>query len=621
MCAIGTIPKYLAFAFSSSLDASLLKPFLQSRSRRVSFLGSFFGPSLNAAFAFLLVSSCLHSSRRPYPASKEAQTVARRNREEEEVDSPRVTKISRQDSIIPASSSSSGAGFASQEDRRESTEERLYDCTALDADDSSVSLESTMEPVFAALDPTPFDPEDRRAAIYSDDVDSILVATTSLEPFRCRTFVVLDTRPQRILRYANRKLTAYLEKREEFRPQRPPSFSVSPDDVDPRRQWYEFRAGSIDKRDLYVLFQPENIRRNRGEENRRPSGRKEDGPLRTACEAFIRQILFGAIQDIPENTLTARGGAAYVEYDVSRTYRVMASDYDGYVREVSQLLSDVNILETCHMHCVRFYMCEHGLRLDKNLAAAYLADTVDVAHGHLDVLQIHRADNIYGPHREPVFVRLNATGGASSLKDIFDRAETNLAPRSATRAASFSTSVPSSSFRTTESNTRVSTAVTFSTTSTVTGTAAATTAATAATVSVLKPSVFYGRERELQMATKAKKTIAFSGGLPPCQNPVVAKPSSATIDAIPGTSTGSASKPPEIECQSRPSVTSVKMMSDEFDLAIMRYVMYTRNVKAIEPWRELLTRRRSLDRRSLRRFFTGRSAISLQAIGGGNGGT
>lgn len=46
-------------------------------------------------------------------------------------------------------------------------------------------------PTLALLDPTLVDYNDPRAFKYYEDVDSILVATTSLEPFHCYMYAVL----------------------------------------------------------------------------------------------------------------------------------------------------------------------------------------------------------------------------------------------------------------------------------------------------------------------------------------------------------------------------------------------------------------------------------------------
>jgi len=235
----------------------------------------------------------------------------------------------------------------------------------------------------ALLDPTPLSINDPWPfELENDDIHSLMMATTSLEPFNCRMYAMFYTRPQRVFRCKNTKLTAYLEKRHDlFGPLRP-SLSACPDKAKCDRIWYEFQVGTIDKRELYVLFQ---LRPPTDRIEKRQSGREEDGLLRLSCQAFIKRILFAAIRDISKNTFTARGGAPYLRYDVTRAYRVMAIDYRDVARRVSEILASKNLLEICHMTYVCFYICEHGMRLEKPMAAV-LADTVDVTHEHFDVL-------------------------------------------------------------------------------------------------------------------------------------------------------------------------------------------------------------------------------------------
>jgi len=273
----------------------------------------------------------------------------------------------------------------------------------------------------ALLDPTPLSVNDPQPfQLENNDIDSLMMATTSLEPFHCRMYAVFYTRPQRVLRCRNTKLTAYLERRHDlFGPLRSPSLSARPDKAKYDRIWYEFQVGAIDKRELFVLFQ---LRPPTIQFEKRQSGREDDGLLRMSCQAFIKRILFAAIHDINKNTFTARGGAPYLRYDVTRAYRVMAIDYRDVARRVSEILANKNLLELCYMSCVRFYICEHGMRLEKPMAAAVLADTVDMTHEHFDVLQVHRADNIVSPERGPIFVWLKDAKSIFSLKKIFDGA-------------------------------------------------------------------------------------------------------------------------------------------------------------------------------------------------------
>jgi len=76
------------------------------------------------------------------------------------------------------------------------------------------------------LDPTPLSINDPRPfELQNDDIDSLMMMTTSIEPFNCRKYAVFHTRPPRVFRCQNTKLTAYLENRLDFAG---PPFSVSP---------------------------------------------------------------------------------------------------------------------------------------------------------------------------------------------------------------------------------------------------------------------------------------------------------------------------------------------------------------------------------------------------------
>lgn len=82
---------------------------------------------------------------------------------------------------------------------------------------SNVSQTSFLTPdfptnsIFAALDPTPLDPQDPECMSFYDDIDSILVVGTSLELFQCQMLFVLDSRPQPILRCKNNKHLLFRE--------------------------------------------------------------------------------------------------------------------------------------------------------------------------------------------------------------------------------------------------------------------------------------------------------------------------------------------------------------------------------------------------------------------------
>jgi len=61
------------------------------------------------------------------------------------------------------------------------------------------------------------------------------------------------------------------------------------------------------------------------------------------------------------------------------------------------------------MNRVRFYMWHHGMRFEKTRAESYLSQIVHLNHSHVDVIQIHRADNLAfdDDDNDPIVVKLS----------------------------------------------------------------------------------------------------------------------------------------------------------------------------------------------------------------------
>jgi len=98
----------------------------------------------------------------------------------------------------------------------------------------------------ALLDSMPLSIDDPRP-FQLENIDLLMMATTSIEPFHCRMYALFYTRPQRVLRCKYTKLTAYLEKRHDlFDPLRSPSLSARPNKAKCNRIWYEFYVGAIE---------------------------------------------------------------------------------------------------------------------------------------------------------------------------------------------------------------------------------------------------------------------------------------------------------------------------------------------------------------------------------------
>ncbi|XP_024878994.1 wiskott-Aldrich syndrome protein family member 2-like [Temnothorax curvispinosus] len=229
------------------------------------------------------------------------------------------------------------------------------------------------------------DLRDMSGVLIESDVDSILVAATTLEPFVCKTVMTVETRPPAIHRCANVKLTTYLNNREKFQLLRPATFVARPDEASAKRIWYECKLTTVDQRLLYMLFQTEGdstatqaeieataaVSDSDSEQPafRRSSGRERDRPLCRATLSFIRDVIIAAAKNLPTSTVTARTGITATEYEVARKFNVAQQDFGRYARLVTQQLSNLDLLNTHGIHVVRFYQCMHGLRLPCEHAA------------------------------------------------------------------------------------------------------------------------------------------------------------------------------------------------------------------------------------------------------------
>jgi len=66
---------------------------------------------------------------------------------------------------------------------------------------------------------------------------------------------------------------------------------------------------------------------------------------------------------------------------------------------------------------VRFYMYEHGLRLQNEEARRLVREIADVDHPHIDVVQLHRVDNLTFSNGDPVMTKLDGDLLRSALVD------------------------------------------------------------------------------------------------------------------------------------------------------------------------------------------------------------
>lgn len=93
----------------------------------------------------------------------------------------------------------------------------------------------------------------------------------------------------------------------------------------------------------------------------------------------------------------------------------MQADYEAFAANVTERLRKIHLRDDCGMMCVRFYCCEHSLRLPKEVALAFINNIVDVDYRHVNVIQIHRADNLRFDHDDQDVILTKLYGRRTKL--------------------------------------------------------------------------------------------------------------------------------------------------------------------------------------------------------------
>jgi hypothetical protein len=138
--------------------------------------------------------------------------------------------------------------------------------------------------------------------------------------------------------------------------------------MDTTRIWYEFRLGTIDNRYLFVLFQiDERCTFMRSLPVRTTVD--EEGRLRECCSNFILKFILRAARLLDKNCDTAKGGIRYVMQYVDRGYNIMSRDFGDFCRLLSIVLRTRSLCKSYGMTCVRFYVAQHGMRLESKIVA------------------------------------------------------------------------------------------------------------------------------------------------------------------------------------------------------------------------------------------------------------
>lgn len=83
----------------------------------------------------------------------------------------------------------------------------------------------------------------------------------------------------------------------------------------------------------------------------------------------------------------------YAAYNLDRIY-IFTQDYREFAKLLTRRTRAVSLRRKCGITFLRYYIAQHGLRMPKELARRNLNEMVLLEHVELEVLQIHRADNM-----------------------------------------------------------------------------------------------------------------------------------------------------------------------------------------------------------------------------------
>jgi len=133
----------------------------------------------------------------------------------------------------------------------------------------------------------------------------------------------------------------------------------------------------------------------------------------------MRHVIARATLCLYIKSESSKAGSKFITYEISRHYNIMRVDYAAFSRHVADvMLTDMSL--TCGLNRVRFYMWHHGMRLEKTQADSYLSHIDDMNHPHVDVVQIHRADNLSFDDDDPTVIKLSGRGDDSLLSMFGD---------------------------------------------------------------------------------------------------------------------------------------------------------------------------------------------------------
>lgn len=93
------------------------------------------------------------------------------------------------------------------------------------------------------------------------------------------------------------------------------------------------------------------------------------------------------------------------------TYHLPASEFADYSAHLADVMQDGSLRRECGIDFLRFYQCQHGMRLPCGQLAKEADTIADADHPHIDVVQLHRADTLTAANSEDcLMVRIGGRG-------------------------------------------------------------------------------------------------------------------------------------------------------------------------------------------------------------------
>lgn len=239
----------------------------------------------------------------------------------------------------------------------------------------------------------------------SSDIDSFLISCTTLDPYKCEKRFQILLGDVFVFETQNVKFTRYLQNRHKFFPNINHNFAeddpyviIKSESIDPTTKFYEFLLGSVDDLAIYCVFQYDETSVFFANNNSALAGPTKT-PLGLVRLAFLNQFILAAAKNLPPLCQSARTGVTIATSSVKDKFNIFAIDWPRYTKLVTEALrvASYNLSEMCGMTYVRFVVCQHGLRATKPAAEQFFYSLVNVSHPHVNVVQVHKADELEPP--------------------------------------------------------------------------------------------------------------------------------------------------------------------------------------------------------------------------------